>query len=238
MNKDVIIIYESIYHGNTIKIAKAMAQKLNCKVITAEEAEKTNLAEYKIIGLGSGIYFTSHHPKLINLAESINSQQKAFIFSTHGAPVLGKYHQKLKSVLKDRRVELLGEFSCKGYDGTGPFIIIGGGNKGKPNEKDERKAMKFVSKILPEYCKNTNTVKKGKFVEVRAEECIGCGKCVNICPMGVFKIENKGSVPIKNEECIHCLLCVDNCPCQAIAVQHSWGEAIHIAKRHAKKTSL
>ena len=43
---------------------------------------------------------------------------------------------------------------------------------------------------------------------------------------------------LDNTKCIHCLLCVDNCPCQAIAVQHSWGEAIHIAKRHAKKTSL
>ena len=110
MNNEVIIIYESIYHGNTIKIAKAMSQKLNCRVITGDEAEKIDLSKYKIVGLGSGIYFTSHHPKIINIAKSMDSQQKAFIFSTHGAPLLGKYHHKLKEVLIGQGVELLGEF--------------------------------------------------------------------------------------------------------------------------------
>lgn len=60
--------------------------------MTCDMAFQINLSEYDIVGLGSGIYFTSHHPLLLKIAENLNEQQKVFIFSTHGNPFLGKYH--------------------------------------------------------------------------------------------------------------------------------------------------
>lgn len=238
MNEKVLIICESIYHGNTHKLAVAMARKLNCRLITCEQAISENIQQYKIIGLGSGIYFTSHHPKLFNIVARMENTQKAFLFSTHGRPFLGKYHESLNLALSKQGVTTIGEFSCRGYDCTGPYIIVGGGNKGKPNEKDQKKATKFVAHLLPEYCKNTDVVQNGRNIEIHYDECIGCGKCKTICPMKVFDIKNKKPIVINKNDCIHCSLCKEQCPSQAIVIEHSWKEAITIAKRHSKKTSL
>ncbi|WP_294407505.1 4Fe-4S binding protein [uncultured Clostridium sp.] len=238
MNSNVVIICESFYHSNTFKIAKAMSQKLNCRILTPEEAEKDDLSKYNLIGLGSGIYFTSFHPKIFSIVDKIASSQAVFIFSTHGAPFLGRYHNSIKEKLKSKNILIAGEFSCRGYDCTGPFNIIGGGNKGKPNESDERHAQKFIARLFPQFCKDTDTVINGSFIEVRADECIGCSKCVNICPMKVFSIKDNKSVVVDEDNCIHCSLCKNNCPNSAISIHHSWKDAINIAKKHAKKTSL
>ncbi|MDT8719730.1 4Fe-4S binding protein [Clostridium sp. 19966] len=238
MNEEVLIICESIYHGNTRKLAIAMAKKLNCKVMTSERALSEDMQQYKVIGLASGIYFTSHHPKLFDVVEKMKNTQKAFIVSTHGRPFLGKYHERLKAALSNKGVHVIGEFSCRGYDCTGPYIIVGGGNKGKPNEGDQKRARRFIRVILPEYCKARDVLENGKNIEIHYEDCIGCNKCKTSCPMNVFDIENGKPIVRNQEDCIHCSICKEQCPSQAIVIQHSWREAIAIAKRHAKKTSL
>jgi len=71
MNHNCIIVYESIYNGNTEKIAKAMAQTLGCKCIRPEEALQTNLSQFETVGFGSRIYFGSHHPNIIKVVETV-----------------------------------------------------------------------------------------------------------------------------------------------------------------------
>jgi len=238
INEEVLMICHSIYRGNTQRLAAAMARKINCRLVTVDEAISIDLEQYKYIGLGSGIYFTSLHPKIFEILKFLNSKQRIFLFSTHGAPFLGKYHMTLKAALEEQGNSVLGEFSCRGYDCTGPFIIIGGGNKGKPNEFDLLKAERFIKKLLPQYINPTDSSLNRTHIEIKLDNCIGCGKCINICPLGVYKM--KKQLPFVNceDDCIHCNLCRDFCPVQAISIQHSWKEAIGIAKRHAKKRSI
>jgi NAD-dependent dihydropyrimidine dehydrogenase PreA subunit len=56
-----------------------------------------------------------------------------------------------------------------------------------------------------------------------AEKCIGCGKCVEVCPHRVFIIsENKAKMEDR-ELCMECGACAKNCPSNAIAVDAGVG---------------
>lgn len=46
------------------------------------------------------------------------------------------------------------------------------------------------------------------------EQCIGCGKCVKLCPLNNIELEN--GKPVWSENCTHCMACIGNCPTQAI----------------------
>lgn len=44
------------------------------------------------------------------------------------------------------------------------------------------------------------------------DECISCGRCSKVCPMGVDVISEIRNKTIGNPECIQCGACIDNCP--------------------------
>lgn len=48
-------------------------------------------------------------------------------------------------------------------------------------------------------------------IEVDVEKCIGCGDCVDVCPVDVYKMQDEKSVPVNAEECIGCESCVEVC---------------------------
>lgn len=51
---------------------------------------------------------------------------------------------------------------------------------------------------------------------VKQEECTGCGKCEDACPVEAIKVvEGKAIV---NDDCIDCGSCVDECPVEAISL--------------------
>lgn len=55
---------------------------------------------------------------------------------------------------------------------------------------------------------------------IGGNKCIGCGTCVETCPMDVFRQEKKGSVPTFPyvEDCQACSLCEVYCPKDAIEI--------------------
>ena len=56
-------------------------------------------------------------------------------------------------------------------------------------------------------------------IEVDGEKCIGCGECVEICPVEVYELEDEKAVPINDEECVGCESCVEACEQEAITVE-------------------
>ena len=54
-----------------------------------------------------------------------------------------------------------------------------------------------------------------------AKDCIGCGKCANICPAKAIVIQNKKAV-IHRPDCIRCFCCQEFCPTGAMKVHRTW----------------
>ncbi len=155
--RKTLIICVSIHHGNTEKIAKSMAEVLNVELIKSGKVNINELSKYDLIGFGSGIFFGQHHKSLLKLVDKLPDLKgkKAFIFSTSGVSNAGNFihnirhrishfHVPLRKKLIKKGLNIVGEFTCKGFDTGGPFKFIGGISKGRPNEKDLQKAKDFV----------------------------------------------------------------------------------------------
>jgi flavodoxin len=141
----ILIIYASIHHQNTEKVAKVIAEELGADLVPVVQAQSLPIAEYDLIGFGSGIYFMKHHKTLLQFVEALPvfNERRAFIFSTSGEGGIGN-HKALKERLVNRGFSIVGEFSCRGWDTFGPMKLIGGINKGRPNAEDLEGARVFA----------------------------------------------------------------------------------------------
>lgn len=144
-----LIIYVSIHHGNTKKIAQAMAETLHAELLQPRDVDVTALAGYDLIGFGAGIYFGKHHKSLVQFVDSLPVlNTKAFIFSTRGSSRLGSAHRLLKDKLKSKGFRIVGEYSCRGFDTFGLLKLVGGVAKGRPNENDMSEARAFTTTLI------------------------------------------------------------------------------------------
>lgn len=150
-----LIIYKSTGRKNTEKVAQAMAGAINAKLVKVGEVTPEELAGYDLIGFGSGIYFFKHHKELIGFVEKMPAMKRnVFIFSTMGT-YREENHKPLREKLVAKGCEIVGEFSCPGA--SGPLAshmnlefagLIGGKNKGHPDEEDLNKARAFVKSLM------------------------------------------------------------------------------------------
>lgn len=67
------------------------------------------------------------------------------------------------------------------------------------------------------YLKNVATLKLDTVI------CIGCGRCVEVCPHQVFLLVGKKALLADLDACMECGACARNCPVKAIAVEAEVG---------------
>ncbi len=56
-----------------------------------------------------------------------------------------------------------------------------------------------------------------------SEQCAGCGRCVEVCPRGVFEMRDKRAAVTDKDLCMECGACARNCEFGAIAVNSGVG---------------
>jgi flavodoxin len=141
-----LILYKSVHQGNTRRVAKEMADVLSADLREPHEVDADMMEKYDLVGFGSGIYWLRHHTEILQLASRLHQMKgkKAFIFSTRGSGSVTLCHFALKKKLENAGFKIVGEFSCKAHDAVGPLKLIGGINRGRPNEADLEKARIFA----------------------------------------------------------------------------------------------
>jgi flavodoxin len=147
-----LIIYASIHHGNTEKVAKVMANILDADLLQVERADASTLEQYDLIGFGSGIYFGEHHKGLLDLVDNlpIFKNKKAFMFSTSGLRKIRFVHnfdEPLRKRLQQKGFDIIGEFSCRGLDTYRATKLVGGINRGRPDARDLKQAEDFARSL-------------------------------------------------------------------------------------------
>jgi hypothetical protein len=75
-------------------------------------------------------------------------ESRAFIFSTSGSADYLGGHKELRQRLGDKDFKIIGEWNCKAFDSFGPLRLLGGINKGKPDEGDIDSAKRFAEGLL------------------------------------------------------------------------------------------
>jgi len=53
--------------------------------------------------------------------------------------------------------------------------------------------------------------------------CVGCGRCLEVCPHQVFEMEEKRARVADKDACMECGACALNCPVTAISVDSGVG---------------
>jgi flavodoxin len=148
-----LLVFKSVHHQNTARVAEAMAEVLRADCLAPADCPYERLAECKLLGIGSGIYYGRVHAELWrwvrDLPDRSGPKPAVFIFSTSGLPIFARlWHRPLKMALTRKGFSVLDEFACRGFDTWGPLWLAGGLNRCHPNEQDLKQAREFARRMV------------------------------------------------------------------------------------------
>ena len=146
-----LIIYHSEHHGNTKKLLDAIAGQGDVTLLDASHVTGSELSEYDIIGFASGIYYQKFHEDVLKCAEQYLPQGKQVFFLFTCGVKRSSYTDAIQKISEAKGAHTIGSYNCLGFDTFGPFKLIGGIAKGRPNDKDIAGAVAFYQNI----CQNS-----------------------------------------------------------------------------------
>ena len=138
----------SVSNGNTRLVADRLAGVLGAAVLEPEDVDPVELAACDLVGFGSGIYYMNTHERLRHLVAGLPPVDgvPAFVFATSGSRRLPfwDFLRPTMRALEAKGFEVVDTFSCIGLDTVGPLGLVGGINRGRPNDRDLDAAESFA----------------------------------------------------------------------------------------------
>lgn len=144
---NALIVCVSVSHGNTRRLADAIADTLDAPVVEPERVDLQDLAHYDLVAFGSGIYYSRPHRRLRNLVNRLPDGHgtNAIVFATSGRhETWGRFTRRLERSLERHNYHVVGSFVCRGWDSWYPFRLVGGINHGHPDETDIENVRTFA----------------------------------------------------------------------------------------------
>ena len=142
-----VIIYASTHHGNTQKVVEAIAKECDIEIVDATKVHEKDLREYDLIGFASGIFYSKFAAPVLNFARvNLPRNKDVFFIATAGNP-MKRYFDSITEITEEKECRELGRYQCKGFDTYGPFKLVGGIQKGHPDETELQEAIEFFKRI-------------------------------------------------------------------------------------------
>ena len=115
----VLIVCVSVSNRNTRKVADAMADVFDTRVVEPEEVDDDMLAGAYLVGVGSGIYAMDFHRRIRTFVKRLPqvSEKPAFTYWTSGAPEppLWSYAGRLTRRLEAKGFRVLDSEFAQGF---------------------------------------------------------------------------------------------------------------------------
>lgn len=217
-------IYVFSATGNSLTSAKILAEKINAELVSV--ASIRNLEEINeksdVIGFVFPVYYGNMPYPVREIITKMYFRSDAYIFTvaTYRGHA-GDVAKRMDSLLRTRGQTLS---LALGLPMPGNSFI----NKPEVDQAYLIAQRENIEKLLPQIqererndysfegvIKETPVDTANNFRGITAEDfCIGCGRCVRVCPMNNITLEN-GKALIGNN-CATCLACFHWCPVEAI----------------------
>ena len=145
-----VIIYASTHHGNTKQIVEAIAKEFDIELIDATKVHEKDLREYNLIGFASGIFYSKFAAPVLNFARvNLPRGKEVFFIATAGNP-RKNYFDSITGITSEKECRERGRYQCKGFDTYGPLKLVGGIQKGHPDEAELKEAIDFYRGLIEE----------------------------------------------------------------------------------------
>lgn len=143
----------------------------------------------------------------------------ARLLEKYGAHIVGGLHLKMPDSIGDEKV-------LKRPLETNKRLVANAENKMKlavqelRNEKPPQEGIGFFCHLAGLFGQRLYFFNKTRHysdkLKIDTQKCVGCGKCVALCPME--NIDLRDWVAVADSRCTMCYRCISNCPEQAITL--------------------
>lgn len=143
----------------------------------------------------------------------------ARLLKGYGAEIVGGLHVKMPDCIGDERVlkHSLDESRAMVRAGGEKARAAGAALRAGAPDRDGLSLVNHAAGLLSQRLWFSGKTKRySDRLTVHASQCVGCGLCARLCPMGNLSIiEGKA---VAGSRCTMCYRCVNHCPAQAITL--------------------